>query len=488
MDTLTPLSAELTSTELEVSEIQVLALRGREQISQLSWFEVDVVMRTDAELPAGIVPGAKLSLKLTFTRATVTTERYVHGVVEWIRDKRDTLLEHSTYTLRIVPELSLLQLTETQDLFVNQTVPAIIDGKLDLYELAGARLTMNATGYAARELVMQYRESDLAFVSRLAEHLGISFLFEHGDEAPERVIFTNDVVNSGLTATQVDVPYRPTGDLFGAFGVEIERHVVPTRYLAQDYNYRNPNADITGRAMMGTDAAPLGNGGGVIEYGTHQKDQTEGNAIATVRKQERESRHEVFTVKSTFAELTAGSLIKLTNYGTSGDPELLIVSIEHKASFGTDSGAGYQNSFQAVRKTIHYRPPRTTPRPRIAGLATGTIALGTATAAGGAAQIDSEGRYKVQFHLDPVHHEGNDAASHAIRMAQMFAGPTHGIHFPLRPGSEVVVAFLDGDPDRPIIVGSVPNNVNRSTTTSTNSSKNRLHSTAGVLIEFGEGK
>jgi type VI secretion system secreted protein VgrG len=487
MDTLTPLDAELESSDFDVTDLQVLALRGREQISQLSWFEVDLVMRNDAELPAAVVPGVSLSLVLRFTRAGVATVRKIHGILEWVRDRRDALLEHSTFTLRIVPELSRLLLTEMQDLFVNQTIPAIIEAKLGLHELDGQRLTMSATGYTARELVMQYRESDLAFVSRLAEHLGISFVFEHGDEAPERVIFTDDVVNAGLTADQIEIPYRPSGELFGAFAVVVERQMIPTKYMAQDYNYRNPNADISGKAMLGTEAAPLGNGGGVIEYGTHQLDQTEGDAIAAVRKQERESRQEVFSVDSTFAELSAGSLVKLSGFAQTSDPELLIVSIEHNATFGSDDGAGYKNSFRAVPKTVHYRPPRSTPRPRIHGLVTGTVALGTATAPGGAAQIDNEGRYLVQFHLDPDQ-ERVGPASHAIRMAQMFAGPTHGIHFPLRPGSEVVLSFLDGDPDRPIIVGSVPNHVNRSTTTSANSNKNRLHSTAGVLIEFGEGK
>ncbi len=487
MDTLTPLEAELESSEFEVANLQILALRGKEQISQLFSFELDLLVRDGGDLPPEIVPGVSVSLVLRFTRTSVQTVRKIHGIVEWIRDRRDALLEHSTYTLRIVPELARLLLTETQDLFVNQAVPAVITAKLDLHDLAGARLTMQPTGHSARELVMQYRESDLAFVSRLAEHLGISFVFEHGEDGPERVIFTDDVVNAGLTSTPVELPYRPEGELAGAFSVQVERGLIPTSYYAQDYNYRNPNADINGKAMLGTEEAPLGNGGGIIEYGTHQLDQTEGNALAAVRREERVSRHEVFTVESSFAELTAGGLVRLSGYAAT-DPTLLVVSVEHRATFGSDPSAGYQNSFRAVSSSVRYRPPRVTPRPRIHGLVTGTIALGTATSAGGAAQIDSEGRYLVQFHLDTVQHEGTDPASHPIRMAQMFAGPTHGIHFPLRPGSEVVVAFLDGDPDRPIIVGSVPNHVNRSTTTSANSNKNRLHTTAGVLIEFGEGK
>jgi type VI secretion system secreted protein VgrG len=192
-------------------------------------------------------------------------------------------------------------------------------------------------------------------------------------------------------------------------------------------------------------------------------------------------------------DLTAGAVRKLSGHPLLGDLELLIVEVEHEADFGdadaTPSGArGYTNRFRAVSAAVPYRPARVTPRPRIHGLVTGMIALGAHGAVGGRAQLDDDGRYVVQLHFDTVVHEGEEKASHPIRMAQPFAGPNHGMHFPLRPGAEVVIAFLDGDPDRPIIVGSVPNAMAPSATTSANSHQNRIQSATGIVFQFSENK
>jgi type VI secretion system secreted protein VgrG len=489
METLRPLAVELQSAEFETRDVQIFALRGLERISQPFWFEIELVLRNALPLPDGAVPGAAVSL--VFSRdGDEPFVRHVHGIIESVRDRLDALLEHRTYVLRIVPELSRLRLVETQEIFLGATVPEIISQKLGLHELSGERLRMNAEGYPAREFVVQYRESDLAFVSRLAEHLGISYVFEHGETGRECVIFTDDVASTGLAASVAEIPYHAGGERLGVYSLEVERRMMPTTYFVQDYNYRTPLAEISGQHQLASDGAPLGNGGGIIEYGTHHKDKDQGDALARVRAEERLSGHEVYAGKSAIPALTAGLKTKLTGHPLIGEPDLLIVEVEHTARFASDKGppASYENSFRAISSTVRYRPPRVTPRPRIHGLVTGTVALGAAGTVGGLAQIDDEGRYVVHLHFDTVAHEGEEKASHPIRMAQPFAGPNHGMHFPLRPGSEVVIAFMDGDPDRPIIVGSVPNAIARSTTTSANSNKNRIASAAGVLIEFGEGK
>jgi len=490
METLRPLVAELQSAEFETKDLQILSLRGRECISQPFWFEVEVVVRQRLPLPDGAAPGAPVSLVLSRDDGAESVTRYVHGIIEAVRDRLDALLEHRTYVLRIVPELARLRLVETQEIFLGLSVPEIISQKLGLHDLGGERLRMNADGYPAREFVVQYRESDLAFVSRLAEHLGVSFVFEHGETGRERVIFTDDVVHTGLPAAPPEIAYQARGEHRGVYFLEVERRMMPTRYFVQDYNYRTPLAEISGQHQLGDEGTPSGNGGGIIEYGAHHKDKDQGDSLARIRAEERLSGYEIYSGKSVIPTLTAGLTTKLTGHPLIGEPDLLIVDVEHTARFAVDGGlpAAYENGFKAISASIRYRPPRVTPRARIHGLVTGTVALGAPATVGGLAQIDDEGRYVVHLHFDTVAHEGGEKASHPMRMAQPFAGPNHGMHFPLRPGAEVVIAFMDGDPDRPIIVGSVPNAIARSTTTSANSNKNRITSAAGVLIEFGEGK
>jgi type VI secretion system secreted protein VgrG len=301
------------------------------------------------------------------------------------------------------------------------------------------------------------------------------------------VIFTDDVVNRGLTNGPQEIAYATEGEHLDVYELEVERRMVPSGYMVQDYNYRTPLAEITG-----SDQLEVGCGGGVIEFGAHHKNKIEGDRLATVRAQERQSGYEVYSGKSSLATLTAGATPVLTGHPILDDTRLLVVEVEHDATFaafeqGGKPGEGaYKNQFQAIRADVHYRPPRVTPRPRIYGLVTGIVQ--PTHDVGGLARIDEEGRYSVQLYFDTVTHEGEEKASHPIRMAQPFAGPNHGMHFPLRPGAEVVIAFMDGDPDRPIIVGSVPNAVARAAVTAADSKMNRIHGTSGIVIEFSQGK
>ncbi len=494
MGALNPLSVEVESSEFKLAGARVVGLRGREEISQLFWFEVELVLPEGAVLPNEAAPGAAVTLRMS--RGAVGDdageERHVYGIIEWIRDRLDTSRKHRTYVLRVVPELARLLLVETQEVFIDTNVPEIIRKKLDLHELAGPRLGMHTDACPKRELVVQYRESDLAFLSRISEHMGISYVFEHGEQGPERVIFTDDVRTSGQTTTVDQLPFRASGEHEGVFSLELERRLIPTTFATQDYNYRRPLADIDGLHELSVNGEPIGNGGGIVEYGSNQKSKDEGNNLAKIRAEERLSQHTVFTGRSAIVGLTAGACPTLVGHPTLEDQQLIIVAVEHYGAFGVggpaDKANTYENTFKAIPAEVRFRPPRVTPRPRIHGLATGTVALGSAGTIGGKAQIDGEGRYLVQIHFDTVTHTGEDKPSHRIRMSQPFAGPNHGFHFPLRPGAEVVLAFVDGDPDRPIIVGSVPNATAPSASTSKNSHQNRIQSATGIVLQFSENK
>lgn len=487
------LGAELESSAFDASAVQILGLRGKERISQLFWFELEIIMRGGEPLPAGATPGAAVTILVTHTsedHGAVETRR-IHGVLDSIRDRLDAHRKHRTYVLRVVPELARLKLVETQEIFLGSSVPEIIAQKLGLHDLAGERLTLNTDGYPKRDFVVQYKESDLAFVSRIAEHLGVSYLFEHGEQGPERVIFTDDVAHGGLRRSIEEIPFRTEGEERDIFFLEVERRMFPTTFMVQDYNYRTPLAEITGAHQLKAGGEEIGNGGGVVEYGTHHKNKDQGDQLARIRAEEQQSTSEVFSGKSAVLGLTAGATPKLTGHPLLEDPRLLILEVEHAASFaaeGSSQPESYRNTFQAISADVRFRPPRVTPRPRITGLVTGMVALGSSGKVGGRAQIDDEGRYVVQLHFDTVTHEGEEKASHPIRMAQPFAGPNHGMHFPLRPGAEVVLAFLDGDPDRPIILGSVPNAIAPSATTAKNASENRIQSASGIVFQFSENK
>lgn len=494
MASLRPLTITLESRDFDASDLQVDKLEGREQISQLFQFDLTVVMRNGATLPAGASPGAPLTIVLS-RQSTDSNElelRKIHGVLQSVRDRLDANRKWRTYVLRVVPQLSALRLVSTQEVFVNSTVRDIIRQKYELHDLGGKSLAIQAEDWPERELVVQYKETDLTFVSRLAEHLGISYVFSHDeDEGPEQVIFTDDPARSGISHVLETLRYRVDGMHEDVFALEVESEQFPSTFCVQDYNYRHPLADISAVHSLERDREPLGNGGGVVEYGSHHKTKEEGTRIAKIRAERALVESETYFGKSNVLALTAGASPKLIDHPYLADKQLLIVEVIHTAHLTEGEGGvagAYSNSFRAIDASNRFRPPLITPRPRIYGLVTGTTSLGASGSVGGLAQIDDEGRYVVQLHFDTVSHEGEERASHPIRMAQPFAGPNHGFHFPLRPGAEVIVAFLDGDPDRPIIVGSVPNATNRSSVTARNSFANRIESATGIVLQFSENK
>ena len=167
---------------------------------------------------------------------------------------------------------------------------------------------------------------------------------------------------------------------------------------------------------------------------------------------------------------------------------LLVVSVQHAVTqaVGLSQGGGdetYANRFTAIDADLGWRPPRKTPRPRIFGITTGVVVDEQGTEAGELAKIDPEGRYLVRLLFDAAG-SGERRASRPIRMAQPLAGPGYGVHFPLRPGTEVVIAFVDGDPDRPIVVGSVPNQITPSPVVRANSVESRIKTESGIVIQF----
>jgi type VI secretion system secreted protein VgrG len=376
-----------------------------------------------------------------------------------------------------------LALVETQEIFVGKSVPEIIRTKLERHGLGNDDYELRLVGtYAAREFVMQYRETDLAFVSRLAEHVGISFFFEQRDRG-ERIVFTD--YEQGFTpAPERVVSYRAGGEKDGVYDLDRIDRIAPTSHIVHDYNYRTPLVDLTAASDLSS-----GNGGGVVEYGCNAKTPEEADALARARVEEQRSRQVVYEGKSGVLGFTSGARFSVDDVpDAQGVTGWLLVEVTHDAVMPLleDQSASehYYGTFRAVPGGFTYRPARATPRPRMGGVMTGVIQPGPEGETDGVAPVDAAGRYNVTLHLDTAD-LGAQKSSHPIRMAQPFAGPGYGMHFPLRRGTEVVVAFANQDPDRPIIVGALYNAASRSPVVDENAYMHRIRSPAGVLVEFG---
>ena len=462
-----------TSVRLECRSLPrgavVRKLTGREGISELYAFDLDVVVVGDDQVDAAPLLGERATIVFARDGHDV---RSVHGLFVEVRQRREALDNATALSLRLAPGLFQATLFETQEVFLDQSVPAIFEQKLDrLGETLVKRL--EAKRFPARDLVVQLAESDLAFVSRLAEHVGLSFFFEQGDDRETTVL-------TDATFPDHDRPiaFLPRGDRRGGvWSLETATRLIPAAYILQEWNYRSPLVDLTA-----SHASDLGATGGVIEFGAHYKTVDEGTALARVRAEEREATHRVQRGESDVCELSAGY-----RYDLDGE-SLLVVEVDHSITqavglHGDKDVTRYENRFVAIPAERAYRPPRRTPRPRVHGLLSGIVVDAMGSETGANPSIDEHGRYLVRLLFDAAG-AGERRASHPIRMVQPLAGAGYGMHFPLRPGAEVAIGFSDGDPDRPVILGSIPNHMTPSPVARDNALKSTIKTATGILVEM----
>jgi type VI secretion system secreted protein VgrG len=486
------LDIRLESSAFPVDRLRVRKLAGREAVGQLYTFDVVVECLDPAGIDIDAVAGAEATLVFELGGSEV---RQVHGMIVEADDHLGDTADTRVYRLRLAPRAYRMEMIRTYDVFVGVSVPELIQQKLALVGLdEGAALRLTGS-YPARELIVQYDETDLALVCRLAEHLGISLFFE-SQGGLDTVVFTDNADGFQPTAGAGSVLYRGGGEGRDVFAVHAERRVVPTFYAVREYDYNHPLLDLTADHQLST-----GLPGGFIEQGSNHRTPAQGQSLARVRAEEQESRRLVYTGRSDRCELTAGARFQLEGHPDLDAMELLVVSVEHEAvitmggpesppkpprvsgdgSMG-DEPPRYRNTFRAIPAASTYRPPRVTPRPRIGGLVTGVI---DAAITGGQAYapIDAQGRYRVHFLFDTTP-AGARPVSCPVRMLQNHVGENYGTHFPLRSGTEVLVGFVNGDPDRPAIVGAVPNPLKPSPVTGREPSAHRMQTASGIKIEI----
>jgi type VI secretion system secreted protein VgrG len=320
--------------------------------------------------------------------------------------------------------------------------------------------------YKPREYCVQYRETDLNFISRLLEFEGISFFFDHGDDH-ETLVITDDRTEYPFIDGESNLSYHSGAGLLPHANAETVRQficrekIVTGKVVLKDYNYRTPETTLRAESQLNADMPGL-----YYEYGQHFKDNSEGARLAMVRNEEIECNRRVMTGQSDCVGLCSGFRFSLQDhYRSDLNGDYLLTQISHFGSQGAGFAAPmggvesptYRNEFICIPAEVQYRPSRITPEPRIPGIMTAKIE----TAGGDYAHIDELGRYKVKMPFD-VSDRNGATASRALRMAQPYSGANYGVHFPNRANAEMVWACIDGNVDRPLGLSTVPNPSNLS--------------------------
>ena len=375
--------------------------------------------------------------------------------------------------------------------------------------------------YPCLDKVIQYAESDLNFLSRHAESSGIFYFFDNehleGSRFTERARF----VDSSLSCPWANgtenftLSYLPdcTDDTPAIRSLTARMRLTTKEVRLRERNDAKPEMHLDETTAEPTPAdTPFGR---VSQIGMSDFVEEEGcydptwlRKLAAVRLQQAQCKRFVIEATSNCASLHAGHLFKLAadNYHLSANGACLVTAVEHRARNSVsgvqflpdeegDSSSSYTNTFTAIlsNNDVPFRPERRTPRPSIPGLLRAVISGPKQATTQKHASLDDLGYYRIVLPFDAVQRSENADNSFPARLITPYGGPPYGevgvgFHFPLPVGTQVMVAFVNGDPDRPIIVGPAYDATQKSVITSKNQYENAIQTASGIVMKFKDRK
>ena len=410
-------------------------------------------------------PDPNVDMQSLLTKPAVLTfqlagdaERHIHGNI-----CRMKLLEvgadaMAAYEAEVVPWFWFLTLFSDCRSFQNMAVPDIVEKVFKDRGFTDFRANLQGT-YNPREFCVQYRETDFNFVSRLLEEEGIFYYFEHTEDK-HTMVLADDVSAFAACPNQpndASVQFAPTTggrlDNDVVFTLEAEYRVQTGTASHTDYDFTKPNASLFA-TLAGTQK------GEAYDYPGKYATKDDGDHYARIRLEELEVGISTVRGASNCMGFESGYKFTLTNhYRDAANMDYTLLMVEHRAR-NTSYSAGqvdpfeYKNRFEAIPNSVPFRPARRARKPVIDGTQTAVV-VGKS---GEEIWTDQYGRVVVQFFWDRQG-TSNENSSCWIRVAQGWAGKQWGYICIPRIGQEVIVSFLEGDPDRPIITGSVYNAV-----------------------------
>lgn len=431
------ISAEAFS--LGVSKIIVVAFEGVEALSTLSRFRLEIVSKGRALKPSEVL-GQSLTVAIRY-RGDV---RKFSGIAIRFEVLRSAYRGHHLHLVDLAPPAWLLTLNRRCRIFHDKTSHDIITTVLQEGAVACAPKPVGDT----REYWVQYAESDFNFVSRLLEEEGLFYRFDHG--AADCTLIVGDGSKDYVRAEPEVIELF---DRLESWRPRYEIGASTFKHSAWDFKAVSL---MDGQATGLAKAQPPGlSPRSVYEYPGRHETVDEGDRLARARMEERESQvvwipatsDNVLVEPARKFKIKDGS-IDLPGAGDTAD-SYVVIRAQHRAQDYTEmpfeGDTSYANAFECIPADFDFRPARATPRPCIRGPQTATVTDSP----------DTFGRAKVKFHWD----ETDD--SRWVRVAQVWAYNSMGSQYFPRVDSEVVVEFLDGDPDHPLIVGMVYNGKNK---------------------------
>jgi type VI secretion system secreted protein VgrG len=445
------------NTPLGKDVLLLVSMSVQESISRL--FRISAQLySTNGSIDFTKIIGQRVSISLNLADGS---KRYFNGFVSRFAqvglDKRFT-----HYHAEIVPWLWFLTKRADCRIFQNMTIPDIVTKVFQDRGFGDFRNALQGD-FEQREYCVQYRETDFNFVSRLMEQYGIFYFFEHEKDKHTLVMGNKTSVHKpcpGQSKIRLDFSagvYSKDEDFIGTWNLEQELR--PGKYALTDYNFETPST-----SLLANDETIFKVGGNdkyeVFDYPGEYTKKAEGETRTQIRMQEEEAGHLIGVGGGNCRTFASGYRFDLSGHARGDQNQAyLLTEVQHSASVGSSysgtegqSEEFYSNQFRCIPYSVLFRPPRSTPKPFVQGPQTAVVT----GKSGEEIWTDKYGRVKVQFFWD---REGkkDEKSSCWIRSSQPWAGKNWGaINIP-RIGQEVIVEFLEGDPDRPLITGRVYN-------------------------------
>lgn len=402
--------------------------------------------------------------------------KYFHGIVarfhvEGVDSKA------STFRALVVPKLWKLSQRRRSRVHVtdrsqNKTIKEVIQKVLDDNGLSGSNFKIELSGkYEPYSFLVQYRESDLDFLKRICAADGVTFFVDHTDKE-DMVVFVDSNQPFKPAEPYDEVLFLPSaGAMMDQYesvtqltaGQSVEHGAIEFR----TYDFKKSQKKIVGQASADRDQA-LENYDFPIPFEDQEDATTRMKKLSALERERRRVAGVLATGRGSYRSLFAGKMFSLSEHPVEAlNRKWLCVSAEHKGSQTSPGGADdaptgmggskYEMKFSMIPAEVVFRPPQDTPAPKVQGVQTATV-VGEQ-----GAEIWTEpfGRIKVQFHWDRENEPFGNQTSFWVRVAHMMAGRKWGAMFLPRVGQEVLIDFIDGNPNQPVVVGCMYNDYQR---------------------------
>jgi type VI secretion system secreted protein VgrG len=449
-------------------DVVLIRIDGGECLSECFSFQLELVSKKN-NLSFDSCVGRDITATIMGDKEE--QKRYVNGIVNRFEQRATYLAgtndEYTLYYMEIVPLLWFLKKNAYCRVFEALTYQQIIEQILGDYKIK-FQYAVSTEGKFIRDLTIQYNESDFNFVNRLLEEEGVYYFFKH-EQGKHTMIITDqsdEFISGSHEALNFIGPGVTTDHVTGVTDISLVSQVVPSSAAVDDYNFMTPDNDLIAQSK-----AEDSQGGTVYHYPGKYWDftQKDGEAIAKIRLEKEQVQKIKLRAQTSLPQISQGYWYEFQNHPRTDLNKLpwVVESVKHhaelKASFHDlapherwkPQPISYQNHFFAFDKKFNYRPALKTQKPK--------ISTQTAVVIGKENEeiwTDEYGRIHVKFHWD-ARGDYEDQTSCWVRVMMPWSGNDWGIRFTPRIGQEVVVQFLESDPDHPIVTGCVYNDDNR---------------------------